>query len=142
MTQGIKMRLAASVAVLILSLPVAAVAQQHMDSQGMMGQGWGSGMMGQDPCYQSGSGHMMGQNWNRGMMGQGMMTPRVQNLTVADVRQMIEGHLAWQGNPNLKVGAVEEGGDRLIIAEIVTQDGSLVQRMQFDRTTGATQPTR
>ena len=124
MTQGIKIRLAASVAVLVLSLPVAGVAQQHMDSQGMMGQ---------DPCYQSGSGHMMGQ---------GMITPRVQNLTVADVKQMIEGHLAWQGNPNLKVGAVKEGGDRLIVAEIVTQDGSLVQRLQFDRTTGSMQPTR
>lgn len=133
MTQGIKMRLAASVTIVALSLPVAGVAQQHMDSQGMTGQ---------DPCCQSGSGHMMGQNWNRGMMGQRMMTPRVQNLTVADVRQMIEGHLAWQGNPNLKVGAVEEGGDRQIIAEIVTQDGSLVQRMQFDRTTGSMQPTR
>ena len=70
------------------------------------------------------------------------MAPRVQNLTVADVKQMIASHLAWQGNPNLKVGAVEESGDRLIIAEIVTQNGSLVQRLQFDCTTGSMQPTR
>jgi hypothetical protein len=134
MTQGTKMRLVNAVAVAGLTLPTAGVAQQHMNSQGMMGQ---------DPCYQSGSGHIMGQGMmNPGMMGQGMMAARVQNLTVAEVKQMIAGHLAWQGNPNLKVGAVEENGDRLIIAEIVTQDGSLVQRLQFDRTTGSMQPTR
>ncbi|MFV0431323.1 MAG: hypothetical protein ACK5MJ_04000 [Alphaproteobacteria bacterium] len=51
-----------------------------------------------------------------------MKTP----LTTERVKEMLEGHLAAKGNPNLKVGDVtEEGGN--IRATIVTQDGSLVK---------------
>lgn len=48
--------------------------------------------------------------------------------------------LAWQGNPNLRVGDVEETDDDTIVAEIVTQDGTLVQRLRVDRHTGWMQP--
>jgi hypothetical protein len=104
-----------------------------MPGQGMMGQGMGPGMMGR--------GMMMGP----GMMGQGMgpgpMTALPQDLSVENVRHMLEHQLAWQGNPNLKLGKIEEKDEDTIVAEIVTQDGSVVQELQVDRHTGMMQPT-
>jgi hypothetical protein len=66
--------------------------------------------------------------------------PRSEPLSTADVQQMVESWLTWNGNPNLKMGEVGEKGDDLIEAEIVTKDGSLVQRLQVDRSTGAMRP--
>ena len=110
---------------------------------GMMGQ-MGPGMMG--PGYGMGQGMspgMMGQGqMGPGMRGQGMMQPLRQDLSAADVQHMMEHRLAWQGNPNVKVGTVEEKDDDTIVAEIVTQDGSLVQRLQVDRHTGWMQPAQ
>jgi len=111
--------------------------------QGMMGRGQmmgpGQGMMGYGMM---GQGQMMGPG--QGMMGQGMgrpmMQPLAQDLSAADVQHMMEHRLAWQGNPNLKVGTVQEKDDDTIVAEIVTQDGSLVQRLKVDRHTGWMQP--
>ncbi len=115
---------------------------------GMMGQGMGPGygMMGQGmgPGY-----GMMGQGMGPGygMMGQGMgpgygmMAPLRQDLSAADVRHMMEHRLAWYGNPHIKVGKVEEADEDTVVAEIVTQDGSLVQKLEVDRHTGWTQPT-
>jgi len=82
-----------------------------------------------------------------GMMGQGMgpgygmMAPLRQDLSAADVRHMMEHRLAWYGNPHIKVGKVEEADEDTVVAEIVTQDGSLVQKLEVDRHTGWTQPT-
>ena len=119
----------------------------------MMGQGQGMGPMmgqqGQMPMMgrgMMGPGYGMGQGMRPGMMGQGMgpgmMQPLRQDLTAADVQHMMEHRLAWQGNPNVKVGTVEEKDDDTIVAEIVTQDGSLVQRLEVDRHTGWMQPAQ
>ena len=111
-----------------------------MMGPGMMGQGqmapgmMGPGMMGQG---QMGPG-MMGQ----GQMGRGMMQPLRSDLSAAEVQHMMEHRLAWQGNPNLKVGEVSEQDNDTIIAEIVTQDGSLVQRLEVNRHTGLMQPAQ
>ncbi|MEQ8694914.1 MAG: hypothetical protein RIC85_06370 [Gammaproteobacteria bacterium] len=48
---------------------------------------------------------------------------------------MMEHRIEWLGNPNLKLGKVEEKDDDTILAEMVTQDGSLVQRIEIDRHT-------
>jgi hypothetical protein len=124
---------------------------------GMMGQGMGPGcgMMDQDmgPGY-----GMMGQGMGRGYgmmdqgmgpgygmgqgMGPGMMAPLREDLSVADVRHMMEHRLAWNGNPHIKVGKVEESDDDTIVADIVTQDGSLVQKLEVDRHTGWTHPAQ
>jgi hypothetical protein len=108
---------------------------------GMMGQGMGPGMMGQG----MGPG-MMGQGMGPGMMGQGMgpgmMQPLRQDLSAEDVKHMMEHRLAWNGNPNVKVGKVEKKDDDTIIAEIVTQDGSLVQSLEVDRHTGWMRPAQ
>jgi hypothetical protein len=62
------------------------------------------------------------------------------DLTVAESRHMLAHHLAWQGNPNLRLGTVEDMNEDTITAEIVTQDGSLVRRFEIDRHTGAMRP--
>lgn len=109
-----------------------------------MGQGMGPGMMG--PGYGMGQGMgpgMMGRGYGMGRgMGPGMMQPLRQDLSGADVRHMMEHRLAWEGNPNVKVGKVEEKDDDTIVAEIVTQDGSLVQRLEIDRHTGWMRPAQ
>jgi hypothetical protein len=53
---------------------------------------------------------------------------------------MLGHRLAWQGNENLKVGEVAEKDEDTITAEIVTQDDSLVQRLEVNRHTGWMQP--
>jgi hypothetical protein len=116
-----------------------------MMGPGMMGQGMGPGIMGPGMMGQGMGPGMMGQGMGPGMMGPGMMGRGMgvlpQDLSVENVQHMLEHQLAWQGNPNLKLGKVEEKDEDTIVAEIVTQDGSLVQRLQVDRHTGMMQST-
>ncbi|WP_140056122.1 hypothetical protein [Oceanibaculum nanhaiense] len=91
---------------------------------GMMGPGMmGPGMMGP------------------GMMGQGMiygMPDRYdQEITPDQVREMLQRRLDWHGNPRLKLGEIKPTEHGEILADIVTQEGSLVQRLAIDRRTGA-----
>jgi len=84
----------------------------------------------------------------RGMRQPGMMRgrgvgpallygPPAEDMTVERARTMLEGALAWHGNPRLKLGMVEEQNEDTIVAEILTVDDSLVQRLVIDRATGA-----
>ena len=130
--------------------------QRHMGQGYGMGHGYGYGMA-PDPRYHMGPG-MMGPGYGMGHgyhMGQGMMGPRYhmgpgqgmgpgygmhqalpRDLTTDDVRHMLGHQLEWQGNPNLKLGKVEEKDEDTIVAEIVANDGSLVDRLEVDRHTG------
>jgi hypothetical protein len=95
-----------------------------MMGPGMMGYGhMGSGHMG--PCRMGGGG-----------VGPGGYQGEQKALETDDVRAMLERHLAWHGNPRLKLGEVKEADDDTILAEIVTVDDSLVQRLKVDRRTG------
>lgn len=108
--------------------------------QGMMGQGMYPGMM---------MGHgMMGQGMYPGTMmddwgmGSGMtmgccgpVRPAM-NLSSSDVKVYFTNWLKAQGNPHLKLGNIAEKDADTITAEIVTQDGSLAQRLAVDRHTG------
>ncbi len=111
----------------------------------MMGPGMmGPGMMGQGMMP-------MMQQMHRGMMGHGVWgggyghgsaygTSAIQpakDLSVDDVRARIERSLKWHGNERLKVGEVKELDDDTIVAEIVTLDDSLVDRLEVDRHTGS-----
>jgi hypothetical protein len=137
---------ATGVGAAFLSMPSTALAHGPQASGTQWwGQGYGQGMMhrgyGGCPDYGMGSGTMgsgmMGrQGMGPGMMGPGMIQSLRQDLSAADVRHMMEHQLAWQGNSNLKLGKVEEADSDTIVAEIVTRDGSLVQRMKIDRHTG------
>ena len=57
-------------------------------------------------------------------------------LSVADVRAQLEQWILWYGNPSLKVGSVSEKDEDMIVGEIVTQEDSVVQRIEVDRRTG------
>ncbi len=111
--------------------PMMGEGQTPMMGQGQMPM-MGSGQM---PMMGSGQTPMMGQG-----MSPGMMQPLAKDLSASDVQHMIEHRLAWQGNPNLKVGKVEEKDDHTIVAEIVTKEGSLVQRLEVDRHRGSMRP--
>jgi hypothetical protein len=112
----------------------------YMMGPGMMGPGMmGPGMMGQGTMGQGmmGSGMMDGRP-----MGPVMTQPLRSDLSAGDVQHMMEHRLAWQGNPNVKVGEVTEKDEDTIVAEIVTQDGSLVQKIEIDRHTGWMRPAQ
>ncbi len=135
--------------------PQASGPSQGQPGPGMMGQGMGPGMMGQGPCpgmMGQGMGPgMMGQGMGPGMMGQGMgpgmmgqgMGPGMMRgnrpLSPENVRDILEGHLAWMGHDRLKVGEITESGDGAYVAEIVTVDDSLVERVEVDRASGRMQ---
>ena len=113
--------------------------QMPMMGQGMMGHGMMSqGYQGQMPMMGHG---MMGQMqmMGHGMMGDygyGQMQPLRRDLTNDEVKHMMEHRVDWAGNPNLKVGKVTEKDADTIVSEIVTKDGSLVQKIEVDRHTG------
>ncbi len=77
-------------------------------------------------------------------MGRGL-TPCSENvradmdrdLSVKDVTEMLQFRLNRWNNDRLKIGKVVEKDDDTIIAEIVTKDGSLVDRLAIDRDTGS-----
>lgn len=101
----------------------------HGDGDGAAhhGRGWGRGE-GRGPGFghRSGGLHHMG------------MGPRLTDrpLNADEVKEIIEGRLAWRGNENLAVGQVSEKDDKVITVQIVTKDGSLVRTLEIDRATG------
>ena len=132
--------------------PMAGDDMHHgMMGQGMMPMSMSPGMMGQPmmmPMMMAPG--MMGQGMmGQGMMGQGMMnqgaTPMMGMAAAAPldadhVRPHLEQHLAMMGFPNLMLGSIEAEDDDTLVAEIVTRDGTLVQRLAIDRHSGAVTP--
>ena len=116
---------------------------------GMMGSGYGMGggmMMGRGSGMgpgMMGRGYGAGRDWMRGSPeerepGQGaglLQTP----LKEDDARSVVEKYLASTRNPNLKLGKVTEKKDAFE-AEIVTQDGSLVDKVLVDKSNGWMRP--
>ena len=115
------------------------------------GYGMGPGMMGQGYGYGMGPG-TMGPGYGYGM-GQGMMGPgygygrqygpqygrQYQQLQKPldrnQAKQQVENYLSSMRNPNLKLGKIEEKGNGFQI-NIVTKDGSLVDKILVDKNTG------
>jgi hypothetical protein len=131
-------------AVAALVIGVAAFTPAFARGPGM---GMGPGMMG----------HGTGMGMGQGMMGQGMgpgqqaygpgncpgfAATQGQEVTVDSVTKFLESRLARWGNERLKIGKVEATDDKTIIGEIVTKDGSLVQKFAFDKATGRHQPVK
>ncbi len=116
----------------------------HM-GPGMMGPGgYGGGHMGPGMMGPGNMGYGGGQGWGRGMFGRGAGDCPGQaafggELSVDTVTAMIERRLDHWGNDRIKVGQVVEQEDGSIVAEIVTQDGSLVEKLAFDPKTGRPQ---
>lgn len=95
---------------------------------GHMGYGQGHGMMG---------GHM---GYGQGFGAQGdcpaAQAAQGKEVTVDGVTVFLERRLSMWGNDRLKLGTVAEEGESKITGEIVTQDGSLVEKFAFDKNTG------
>jgi len=147
-----------SVCLILLSIGVAVAGSAL--AQGMMGGGSGQGMTG---MMQGGTdqgmmrGGMMGRGMMQGSPGEmmcpmmgGMMVGHMSagmsglfgsrvvpkmNLSADDVRGYLTAQIDRLGNKRLKVGSVNADSGN-IIAEVVTVDNSLVQRMKVDRSTG------
>ncbi len=66
----------------------------------------------------------------------GMPQGSVSEMTPARVEAFLSHLLERHSNPRLELGDIEEAEDGSIIAEIVTTDGSLVQRLSFNRYPG------
>lgn len=102
--------------------------------QGMMGRmGQGDMPMGQMMRGQHGAmgAHGLGPNALYGVP-QGSVT----EMTPARVEAFLSHLLERHDNPRLELGEVAQAEDGNIIAEIVTTDGSLVQRLSFNRYPG------
>lgn len=120
---------------------------EGMPRPGMMGQGMlgggttGGGMMGMDgmpmgPMMMHGpQGRMGGQALGPGAL-YGMPHDATAEMTPARVETFLSHLLERHGNLRLRIGEITEAEDGSIIAEIVTVDGSLVQRLAFNRYPG------
>jgi hypothetical protein len=122
---------------------------------GMMGPGYGRGygmgpgMMGPGYGYGYGMGPgMMGPGYGYGYgMGPGMMGPGYsyqygpqyqqpqKPLEEKDAKAILENYLRSTRNPNLKLGKIEDKGNAFE-GEILTQKGSLVDKILVDKDTG------
>lgn len=161
MFQAHKKTLAALGAIAVLAAATSALpatADEAVSAQAqpahMTGYPMGQYPMGgSGQYYGMGPGMMMypGMMMNPGMMG--MMNPGMMGMmgrgygmnpmarsgedySADDVRGWLETMLKWHGNARLKIGEVKESDDDTILADIVTQDGSLVQRYKIDRHNG------
>lgn len=125
----------------------------HGPGQGpSAGNAWGPGMMGGGMMGYGGHpmGYHMGSGMGPAMMGaNGAPCPGLaaattsgDPLSIEDARKTVEQRLEWSGNDRLKVGTVEVKDDNTILAEIVTVDGSLVDKLEIDRKTGFARPVR
>jgi hypothetical protein len=125
---------------LILSLSATAIA--HGGGRGRSDKGMGRGQMGafeDDEKYRRG---WMHRGYGKGFgPGQGYCCKDAadigeEGLTSADqATARVEGFLAARPNPNLKVGEVTEKEDSFEV-DIVTQDGSLANKVIVDKKTG------
>jgi len=122
---------------------------QGMTGPGTMGPGMmNPGMMNPDMMHPGmidqgmmmlpqGRPSMVGpRGMEQGLRGGMMMQPAVEAASVEDVTRLLQQRLDWQGNPHVKLGKVEAKNDDTVLAEIVTQDGSLVERLEIDRRSG------
>ena len=114
---------------------------EGMPGRGMMGRGMPqAGMMGMDgmqmgPMMRGPQGRMGGHALGPGMI-YGMPHDAPKEMTPTRVEAFLTHMLERHGNPRLEIGAIAEGEDGSIVAEIVTVDGSLVQRLAFNRYPG------
>ena len=106
--------------------------------QGYQGRGMGPGMMGPGMMHgRQGRGMgpgMRQERWGRGQYGpdrqpQQQMGPLQKNAA----RNLAENYVA--GNPNLNIGDIKEKND-VFVATVMTQDGSLVEKLLIDKETG------
>ena len=109
---------------------VPGLSGAHTNEGGMMGRGMmGYGMMGQEQNMLEECEEMMeGVTDGKQQAGEA--------LTQEDAVSIVEDYLKKINNPNLKVGEVEKTADEDYLVEIVTKDGSLVDKLEVNRLSG------
>ena len=100
------------------------LGQGQMQGKGM-GKGMGQGM-----------GQGMGKGKNGGDQNHDFLASLDKPVTVETTRAALEAHLKDEGKEGFKVGNVESKDDNTIIAEIVTEDGSVFRSIAIDKATG------
>ncbi|MGA7876217.1 MAG: hypothetical protein WCA08_11180 [Desulfoferrobacter sp.] len=129
------------VASLMLALPSLHAQQQTSSVQSPQQQGdwycpWmslkGQGQM-SGCCAWGARGAGMHQR-GRGMMASYAPQPGKQ-ITQEQAKRLLEDYLQATGNPNLKLGNISNN-DGFYEAEVVTKDGSLVDKIQVNKDTG------
>jgi hypothetical protein len=148
---------------LLFATVFVGFALYSVDGNAQMGRGYGpgdgmgSGMMGQG--YNSNYGMGPGMMGSGSGMGQGMMgsdngngsqygpqygrqyqQPRQKPLDRDQAKQEAENYLRSMRNPNLKLGRIQEKSNGYEI-NIVTKDGSLVNKILVDKNTGGMRST-
>lgn len=128
--------LAASALAMLLAVPAYAQTEQHEqhhpgETPASMPGPTGAGMMGM-----MGGAGMMGQGCSSGAL-LGSLNAKDKNLSVDEAKAIIAGDVAATGNKRLKVGKVTEQDKDSVLAEVVTTDNSLVQKILVDRHSGA-----
>jgi hypothetical protein len=108
-----------------------------------LGGGHGGGMMGAGGHHGYGGGMM---DNNEGMVPYssrdnhqdryGGYEKRQRQMQEREAREIIENQIRSTRNPNLKVGKIEDMGPTFN-AEIVTKDGSLVDKVAVDKNSGS-----
>jgi hypothetical protein len=112
-----------------------------MMGSGMMGRGMtGGSMMGMDAMPMDPMMHGQHARMGGHALGPdalyGMPHGAPAEMTPARVGAFLAHILERHNNPRLRIGEITEAADGSIIAEIVTVDGSLVQRLAFNRYPG------
>ncbi|MGA8180753.1 MAG: hypothetical protein WB792_11895 [Desulfobacterales bacterium] len=104
-----------------------------MGGPGMMGSGsgMGQGMMGSDNGYDRQYGPQYGRQYQQ--------QPR-KPLDRNQAKQEAENYLRSMRNPNLKLGRIQENSNGYQV-NIVTKDGSLVDKVLVDKNTGGMRST-
>ncbi len=142
------------------TLTATAVAATLILGAAIAGQSYAHGLGDDDDDRRGGrygmmghmGGAMMGGKHGYGMKGLGFAgrgdsacgqkAAFAPDVTVDSVTKFLEQRLSHMNNDRLKVGEVTATDDKTITAEIVTQDDSLVQKLQFDTTTGRHSPIK
>jgi hypothetical protein len=130
---------------MMMGQPDGNAGQSGMMGRNLMGGGMMDGGMMADMMRGGMMMQMMGAMQTgaalHGMMGHhdlalGLPVAEVEEMTPERVRAFLQERLNRLGNPRLKLGTIAAADDGSITAEIVTVDGSLVQKLAFNRYPG------
>ncbi len=124
-----KLAIVGLLAVLAVVLIIGTTSAQPTGSG--QGTGWYCPWMGRGPGMQKGQGGWYCP-WMDPQTGSPVAKPG-QPLSADQAKAMVEQHIS--GNPNLKAGKVSEK-DGVYEVDVVTKEGSLVDKIQVNKQTG------
>jgi hypothetical protein len=106
--------------------------------RGWDGRGMGPGMMGPQGMHRGWDRRGMGDGMNRRYYGNDQQYDpqyRQEPLNQEQAKSLIQDQFGLSRNPNLKIGEIEDKGD-YFLADIVTKENSLVDKLRVDKNTG------